>query len=61
MAEKLTSALKVMMIADGAGGMTPLLCDPAGVPLPGQTRVDIRTGVDDLARVTVEFIMFEFA
>ena len=56
-----TSRLKVMMHPKGNGELTPLLCDAGGNPLPGQTRVDISTGVDDIARVTVEFVFVEFA
>ena len=53
--------LKVIMKSNGTGGLTPLLCDEHGEPLPGQVRVDILTAVDDIARCVVEFCMIEFA
>lgn len=34
-----------------------MLCDEHGKPLPNQTRIDISDRVDDLPRLTVEFII----
>lgn len=53
--------LKVIMKPNGIGELTPLLCYADGEPLPGQVSVDIRTGIDDFARVTVEFVLVKFA
>jgi hypothetical protein len=57
----MANRLKVIMKPMVNGSLTPLLCDMDGNPLPGQTRVDIHTAVDDIARVTVEFVAVEFA
>lgn len=40
--------------------LTPVLCDKDGNALHGQTRVEITTGVDDAAYVTVTFADIEF-
>ncbi|KFC62776.1 hypothetical protein FF80_03343 [Devosia sp. LC5] len=34
-----------------------MLCDESGEPLPNQTRIDISDRIDDLPRLTVEFII----
>lgn len=53
--------LKVMMKPIGNGQLTPLLCYEDGEELPGQCGMTIYTAADDIARVSVDFGMVEFA